>query len=636
MIIRSNIEELYSHKTIVAIDCTDQFAAEADEKLQVLPAIDGTSGQFQKSSQTRWASAAAGVFELHRILVDLYPYGSKLLRLATTGGRYLTNEWGERLLTYNKLTIALDKMGPDPSTASNSTVQDGLKSGLTMCIEALKVPTKLQQKVTSLRSAAYKTPNNFQSLSLPPLDDVDSSSNRAKFFQRLQNVRKNVYAEHFRNKVSPIRNSGTVIMFTSVRSMHELNTILRNAEDTLAEQNYNRYQTATEVRDLPDLEIARVRLFLIHVGAAYDSPLDEIFMDQASVKCRIWRGRVVPTVYFSSQTQPIFKIIHRILNDNYGVSATVVNDIPMKDENERRSINYNVEILHHRKVHSFFRRLDLFHISSPIVRAGDMYPTVHLKWAGVNPRFVVNDPPLFNHSGLGTLAYVRDRAAICISNFVLAGKNVLLDMHDYAEFNGVQLDSTFYDLNISHFFSLDFNLDAINLKCMDFYLKAKHVPIGRSSMPSEVEAMIEYFMRMQLTLNYLKQPQDQNPRPIFVNQLEQIESFGKSNVVAAGNSSPAPVRNRSRSNSPAVKRPRYSQNWVKNETVNVFEFYTQQLQQRWRSWKEFEGRRNSNGPVAELYQNLTTTERIEPTPGVRPQRSHGQPRRRNIPTPSTS
>ncbi|KAI6239555.1 Cell cycle regulator Mat89Bb [Aphelenchoides fujianensis] len=547
------------------------------QKLRVVP--DGTPGRFKNTPQTRWASAVTGVLEFHRVLADLFPNGSKLLRLATTGGRFLTQEWGDRLISYKNLTNALDRKGPERGIEASAPLADGLKSGLTMSIEALKMPDQnadedRQVAAEKIRAAAELRPN----------DDA-----------RLRNVRPHVQQAEFAQKPPPAtRNCGTVVLFTSVYSLDELRTILRNAESVISELNYNRFQLVSEVPDIADLEVDAVRLFLIH---------------EAVETCNSWRGRIKPTIFFSSQKIPMIKIVHKILNENYGVSATVVQNIPMKDENERRSINYNVEVFHHRKAHSFFRRLGFFDANSPIVRAEDEYPTVHLRWSGANNRFNAKDPPLFNHSCLSTVAYVRDRAAICISNFVLGGKHVLLDMDANRLGGGIKLPPTFFGSHISHFFSLDFNTDGMLLNCVEFCLKVKHKASGRSTMPKEV-------LPAHSKLFFFEQ---QTPRPIFVEQLRRIDHFSRP-TPAVPLANPPPAVYRSRSSSPVVKRARYAKNWVEKRRPKAAgeDGATSRV------------RRNSNGPVAQLYPNLKPQERsVEPPTGVRPQRPpHHAPRGR--------
>lgn len=77
-------------------------------------------------------------------------------------------------------------------------------------------------------------------------------------------------------------------------------------------------------------------------------------------------------------------------------------------------------------------------------------------------------PPLFENGALTTVARVRDRAAVCICNFILAGKFVLMDMDPDGKV--AELGANFCDLKISHFFSMDFNTGAMFLHGMRFGL----------------------------------------------------------------------------------------------------------------------------------------------------------------------
>lgn len=105
----------------------------------------------------------------------------------------------------------------------------------------------------------------------------------------------------------------------------------------------------------------------------------------------------------------MIKIVHKILCDHYDIASTTVSGIPMKEESDpTKSQNYDVELFHRKRVHSFFEANNLLQLDSPIsARVNELYTTARLKWSNVNNKFIMSEPPLFTHSSLATLADVR-------------------------------------------------------------------------------------------------------------------------------------------------------------------------------------------------------------------------------------
>lgn len=64
------------------------------------------------------------------------------------------------------------------------------------------------------------------------------------------------------------------------------------------------------------------------------------------------------------------------------------------------------------------------------------------------------------------MANARNRAALCLSNYVLAKKVVMCDTKCIADITTLRVN--FAEARISHFFTLDNNIDAITLKSMVF------------------------------------------------------------------------------------------------------------------------------------------------------------------------
>lgn len=129
---------------------------------------------------------------------------------------------------------------------------------------------------------------------------------------------------------------------------------------------------------------------------------------------------------------------------------------------------------------------------------------------------------------MATVARARDRAAICICNFIVAGKYVLLDMNqDLSRY----LSTNFNEFRISNFFSLEHNLASMFLNAMRFdkYSKTTHWqcntfldfnPLRRSPATSLIFNMIKFieFYRLEL---------DNHPVPLVYQSSSRQELFDK-------------------------------------------------------------------------------------------------------------
>uniref|UniRef100_A0A1I7RMA1 Protein asunder n=1 Tax=Bursaphelenchus xylophilus TaxID=6326 RepID=A0A1I7RMA1_BURXY len=197
-----------------------------------------------------------------------------------------------------------------------------------------------------------------------------------------------------------------------------------------------------------------------------------------------------------------------------------------EESNATKSTNYNVEMFHANQPHSYLRQLHLLDADSPITNVENEYSSTSLKWSSVNNRMVANDAPLYENGAAVTVAKVRDRPAICICNFILNGKFVLLDMDPDSKVS--ELSPNFHNLKISHFFSLDHTTGAMFLNGMRFDPSAFPPlpdPINDRLLLYPLVKLIE-FMRLQLDI--IKYPlKATEKKAIFDQTMELAKNFGQ-------------------------------------------------------------------------------------------------------------
>lgn len=122
-------------------------------------------------------------------------------------------------------------------------------------------------------------------------------------------------------------------------------------------------------------------------------------------------------------------LAHKMLSlalKQYDLSSTTVTGIPMKEEqNASSSANYDVEIVHPKEVHQDMIRSGVAD-SLKVPKEGCEYSTIPLKWC--TPRTNAVELHYTLVACRVTPVDVNSRPSNCLSNFLLAGRTVMLEM----------------------------------------------------------------------------------------------------------------------------------------------------------------------------------------------------------------
>lgn len=80
---------------------------------------------------------------------------------------------------------------------------------------------------------------------------------------------------------------------------------------------------------------------------------------------------------------------------------------------------------------------------------------------------------MFTYTSLATLANVRNRPSKCLCDFLMRGKNVLLDVNSKTPLP--MITQNFAGTTISNVCSTDLNDGAMIIKCLSFDLSSKQL-----------------------------------------------------------------------------------------------------------------------------------------------------------------
>ncbi|KAL5971933.1 Integrator complex subunit 13 [Taenia solium] len=137
-----------------------------------------------------------------------------------------------------------------------------------------------------------------------------------------------------------------------------------------------------------------------------------------------------------TKNRSVLRALMRLAERNLGLASTLVQEIPMKEEANADSVStmYGVELLHESKAHDFLQRLGLaerLYLRQEADKTTFQEPssgfskTLGIKW--ISPRPVDN---LLIRYSVGafrvTMAAVNTRSSVCLSQFVLGGRCVVL------------------------------------------------------------------------------------------------------------------------------------------------------------------------------------------------------------------
>ncbi|UJR13488.1 hypothetical protein I4U23_000502 [Adineta vaga] len=206
-------------------------------------------------------------------------------------------------------------------------------------------------------------------------------------------------------------NSGHIVVFSTFNTKR-IETIERDLR--LFHESHN--HMALEVTDF--VPLAKCDLTLMDIRSL-DQTVPSSKPELNSVTSILHR-----TLYYSQAGQMLFTRMLQMLLKQHNLALTTVTGIPMKEDvASRSSLNYDVDIVHPAEVHDGLRE------RAPLKywrQIKDDVETIVLKWSAFSydPENYYDTYSAYRFSPLD----VNSRESACLTNFLLSGKCVLLEL----------------------------------------------------------------------------------------------------------------------------------------------------------------------------------------------------------------
>ena len=377
-----------SHKTVFLLDHSSALFSQAAEEIEIESAKSSQSGfpPVNKISKSLWTSATESVLEYARIVWDIFPPASddwndhKLIRLALFNEKETTKffpSWDRKHQTSSSLAGDLAKLAGRPPMTSNkfggaTKAKEKMRNGVRGALELL----------TEMSEAQI----------------------------------------HVKNKdTSSLTNSGRIVCITHGE---DLSTFVDDFMPILHRELIDVNSSAASSAQLST--ISRLEVQVVCATSQKHLPLEEV-KKKVSHSIDLTITRVTGGIELS-------KLFLEMALKHFDLASTTVTGIPMKEEqNASSSANYDVELFHKASAHWRLvtdsmenKSFDLSLWMPQTPKEGFRYNTITLKWC--TPRGSSAD--LHNCTLLSRVSPtdVNSRPSSCLTNFLLSGRSVMLEM----------------------------------------------------------------------------------------------------------------------------------------------------------------------------------------------------------------
>ncbi|CAG9812633.1 unnamed protein product [Phaedon cochleariae] len=363
-----------NHKTVFVLDHTPYFGISCENPIEFEFLKSRTPGFIPMNpiSKSLWTSSVESAIEYCRIVWDLFPTGKLVRFIASDTVAHILNTWSplQQNLTHIMNGMSLIGIPPPPvplrsvGTPQDHTVLHGLRAA----IEAISEPTDLQEKLKS---------------------SLDGQK---------------------------ILNKCRVICITSARD----NDSMKRLEDiflTVLNQQNKASATSDKSLSIDHCHLVIINTFPISIDSQVNNHPPKVLSPILTTEVHSIKAPHIPNKFSS------------IILDHYDLASTTVTGIPMKEEqNASSSANYDVEIFHVSSAHTAMLKGNASDSAAiRTIKDGLEYETTTLKWC--TPRGVMGSE-LQNCTCMHriTPVDVNSRPSLCLINFLLNGRSVMLEM----------------------------------------------------------------------------------------------------------------------------------------------------------------------------------------------------------------
>ncbi|XP_022921046.1 integrator complex subunit 13 [Onthophagus taurus] len=363
-----------NHKTVFVLDHTPYFGISCESTIE----FDFQKGRntfipIQPIHKSLWTCSVESAIEYCRIVWDLFPSGKLVKFIVSDSTSHSLNTWSHLQQNTNNIMNGLALIGTPPSppqirsprSSGDFTVLHGLRSA----VEALNESTDIQQEKINEESGVK------------------------------------------------VINRGRIICITSARDNESMKRLEEIMLGILEGQN----ETANNSESLIPIDhchLVILNTFPINVESQVSSHGPKILSPNLTTE-----------VHPVKATQISTKLSSLILQ-HYDLGSTTVTGIPMKEEqNASSSANYDVEIFHSSDAHATILKGTTSCDATTIktVKEGFEYETVTLKWCtprGCSAAELQNCTKMHRITPVD----VNSRPSLCLINFLLNGRSVMLEM----------------------------------------------------------------------------------------------------------------------------------------------------------------------------------------------------------------
>lgn len=361
----------HNHKTVFVLDHTPYFGISCENPIEFefLKARGPGCLPIPPFSKSLWTCSFESALEYCRIVWDLFPINKLIRFVASDHIPHCINEWLPAHQNLGHLTSTMSTIGVPPTVLpSNTKTEFTVLHGMKIALEALNEPTEAQ----------------------------------------LARIKSDIPGK--------LINRGRVICITSTRDDESMNRLEEIFLSGLMHQN----KVATKSDRL--LVIDHCHLVIINTFPAnVDSQVSNHTLKSLSP--------ILSTEVHSVKANLIPNKLSALILEHYDLTSTTVTGIPMKEEqNASSSANYDVEIYHHSSAHTAILKSNASDsLAIQTQKENHEYLTVTLKWC--TPRGTTGSE-LHNCTRMHriTPVDVNSRPSLCLINFLLNGRSVMLEM----------------------------------------------------------------------------------------------------------------------------------------------------------------------------------------------------------------
>ncbi len=374
-----------SHKSVVILDKSNYYLqtnCEQSFEFDVINKSRQPSGIIPLSpiSKSLWTCSVEAIAEYCRIVWDIFPNGERLIRFVVCGtdSADSVNDW--------------------------NCEQHNLES----CMESLA-------KFSSIAHLKSKQFKNYEKCQI--IDGFNKAIEALSEPTLLQTINKN----------NGLLNRGRIISISSFRN----DSHIRSVEESVREMLYERNKLIANQKQT-DINCNLMQIDFCELVFINTYPIE----DQTSTSKIIEIPKHDLSPFISSEVHSVksgrflaAKLSYLVLS-HYDLASTTVTGIPMKEEqNASSSANYDVEIVHPSIAHTDLFKSGSFGAEGVCVKAfreGFSYDTITLKWC--TPRTNAVELHYCTTAHRITSVDVNSRPSSCLTNFLLSGRTVMLEM----------------------------------------------------------------------------------------------------------------------------------------------------------------------------------------------------------------